>query len=334
MIKSFEADFFSNLNSRFHFNNAHLDAIRAALFDTFQEYTISERQTALTVYNGVPMALKKYLATRKVEGLADGTLDNYTRMLKIFVNQVGYDFDSMTEDDIILFLCWYKTRTGKEISNRSLNKVLDCLKSFFGWMHNRELIHRDPTAKVKRMKEEKKQKQPMTEMDVERIRRACITAKEKAFVEILYSTGCRIREIELLKKSDIDFDAKTLRVFGKGSKWRTAYLNVKAELALKEYFIGRSDRNEYAFVSDRAPHNKLTVAALEKALRKVTERAELSVHVTPHVFRHTTAQRLLDRGAPITVVQQVLGHEKIDTTMHYVVIDKSTVQQEHTKYIV
>ena len=97
----------------------------------------------------------------------------------------------------------------------------------------------------------------MSQLDLEKVRLACRTKREKAIVEMLYSTGCRVTELERLNISDVNFETKEVTLFGKGSKHRTSYLNAKAEVALKDYLNSRTDDNPALFVYERKPYGRL-----------------------------------------------------------------------------
>jgi integrase/recombinase XerD len=173
-------------------------------------------------------------------------------------------------------------------------------------------------------------------MDLEYLRRACVTKKQRAILEVLYSTGCRVGELVILKKSDIDWDKKTVHLFGKGKKHRTSFLNAKAEVALKEYLNSREDEKEWLFVSDRKPHDQMHVCGIQKIMRQLTERSQSNVskNVTPHIMRHTMATRMVENNSNLVSVQKILGHSNINTTMTYVHSTMESAQVEHIRAIV
>lgn len=171
---------------------------------------------------------------------------------------------------------------------------------------------------------------------MEYIRQACTTNREKAIVEFLYSTGYRVSELAVVKKSDIDWNKKSVHLFGKGKKHRTSYLNAKAEVTLLEYLKNRNDESEYLFVSERKPYGQLKRCAIEKIVRQIAERAisQVKKPVSPHIFRHTTATTALNNGMPIEGISQLLGHESVGATMIYAKVSTEDVQIGHKKYII
>ena len=136
------------------------------------------------------------------------------------------------------------------------------------------------------------------------------------------------------KKSDVDFYKGEVVVLGKGNKHRKVYLNARSKLFLKQYLDSRDDESEYLFVSDRKPHQVLKKEAIEKIVREIGKRAELDRPLTPHLFRHTLATMLLQRGTPITEVQKILGHVNINTTTIYAKVSDEDVKTSHMKYAI
>ena len=154
-------------------------------------------------------------------------------------------------------------------------------------------------------------------------------------MEVLYSTGCRVTELERLNISDVNFETKEVYLFGKGDKHRTSYLNAKAEVALKDYLDERTDDNPALFVYDRKPHGRLKKSGIEFLIRKMMKRTSgVTTHVTPHVFRHTTATTALDRGMSIVDVSRLLGHRRLDTTMEYITANSNSVKSNHQNYVI
>ena len=311
--------------------NAIIEQLDIAAYN----YDISRKCTEIVLYNGeLPELAKKFLVTRKVEGLSDKTLYNYKKFLEIFFFMVKKAPEQVETDDITYFLYWYKRRNPEyEISDRSLDKVLDCLRSFFKWLYYRRHIGFNPAAPIRPIKYEKRMKEPLTEEELEIVRRCCITPKEKALVEVFFSTGCRVGEIVNMKLSDVNWNDRTVHIFGKGKKHRTGFLNVKSLFALKDYLESREDSNEYLFVSDRKPHDQMHTCGVQKIIRNLAKRAGLSKPLSPHIFRHTTATIMLNKGASLQDIQIVLGHEEIETTLNYAKVSTKHVQEEHRKYI-
>lgn len=298
-------------------------------------YDISQKETSVMVYNSdIPEIVKIYLVSKKVEGLSEQTLYNYGNALRKFFFELQKAPDKISSNDIRVYLYRYQQANGT--SNRSLDKIRQMICGFFNWATCEGYLEKNPALTIKPIKYESEERKPLTQIELEYIRQACVTPRDKAMVEFLYSTGCRVSELAIVKLSDINWNNKSVHLFGKGKKHRFSYLNAKAEVALLEYLKTRHDGNDYLFVSERNPHGKLSKCGIEKIIRQIAERASTHVKkpVSPHIFRHTTATTALNNGMPIEDIQIILGHENISTTMIYAKTSTENVRNGHMRYIV
>jgi len=151
-------------------------------------------------------------------------------------------------------------------------------------------------------------------------------------IDLLASTGIRVGELVKLNRTDIDFESRECIVFGKGSKQRKVYFDARTKIHLQRYLSERTDDNEALFVSMLKPFDRLQISGVEIRLRKIGRELNLQ-KVHPHKFRRTMATTAIDKGMPIEQVQQLLGHQKIDTTMHYAMVKQQNVKLAHRKYI-
>lgn len=273
--------------------------------------------------------LQEFLDVKALEGCSKATIENYKFNLNKFLLGVGKDPTEIATQDIRKYLADYKREHG--VSNTTLDNMRRVFQSFFTWMHREGYIIKDPCAAVNKIRADKIIKNPYSDEEMELMREAAKNLREKAIIEVLYSTGMRIGELEKLNKDDIDFVNGKAIVFGKGAKEREVYFNVKAQLALKKYLENRNDTNEALFVGLQSPYNRLKVSTYEKILRELGNRC--GVHCHPHRFRRTCATILLNKGMPIQEVSKVLGHAKLETTMIYCEIDQQSVATNHKKYM-
>ena len=273
--------------------------------------------------------LQEFLDVKALEGCSKATIENYKFNLNKFLLGVGKDPTEIATQDIRKYLADYKRERG--VSNTILDNMRRVFQSFFTWMHREGYIIKDPCAAVNKIRADKIIKNPYSDEEMELMREAAKNLREKAIIEVLYSTGMRIGELEKLNKDDIDFVNGKAIVFGKGAKEREVYFNVKAQLALKKYLENRNDTNEALFVGLQSPYNRLKVSTYEKILRELGGRC--GVHCHPHRFRRTCATILLNKGMPIQEVSKVLGHAKLETTMIYCEIDQQSVATNHKKYM-
>lgn len=321
-----------------HNSNIPSDALATAvriLDQVASRYEISQKELGLTVYNdGLPELAKIYLVCKKIEGLSEKTLNTYMRTLSLFFREMAKPIERISANDIRVYLFQYQQ--SRNCSNRSLDKYRGYLASFFGWATAEGYLERDPTRTIQSIKYEKKPRQNLSQLELEYLRSACVTLREKAIIEFLFSTGCRVSELSNVKKTDVDWNAKTVHLFGKGRKHRDSYINAKAEVSLQAYLSCRDDDSEYLFVSERKPIRQITPAAIEKIVRIIAARDADKIRktVTPHVLRHTTATIALSNGMPIEEISRLLGHEKVDTTLIYAHVANSDVQNGHRKYVI
>ena len=273
--------------------------------------------------------LQEFLDVKALEGCSKATIENYKFNLNKFLLGVGKDPTEIATQDIRKYLADYKRERG--VSNTTLDNMRRVFQSFFTWMHREGYIIKDPCAAVNKIRADKIIKNPYSDEEMELMREAANNLREKAIIEVLYSTGMRIGELEKLNKDDIDFVNGKAIVFGKGAKEREVYFNVKAQLALKKYLENRNDTNEALFVGLQSPYNRLKVSTYEKILRELGGRC--GVHCHPHRFRRTCATILLNKGMPIQEVSKVLGHAKLETTLIYCEINQQSVAANHKKYM-
>lgn len=311
-----------------------LQQIEPQLELILSNYEIEDRKTEIIPYGSdIPETVEIYMVTKKISGLSDKSLYLYGVVLTDFFRTIQKKPEKVSANDIRVYLYLYQKN--HKISNRTLDCRRTIICGYFNWMAAEEYICKNPAINIPPIKYERKHKKAMTQLDLEKVRSACKTKREKAIVEMLYSTGCRVTELERLNISDVNFETKEVFLFGKGDKHRTSYLNAKAEVALKDYLNERNDKNPSLFVYDREPHGRLKKSGIELIVKKILERtSDVSTHVTPHVFRHTTATTALDRGMNIVDVSKLLGHQKVETTMEYITTNSESVKNDHHNYIV
>ena len=232
-----------------------LRGINQRLDIMLSDYEIESRKTEVAVYEyQIPNTVEIYIVSKKIAGLSDKTLYLYKIVLEDFFHTVQKEPERISANDIRIYLYKYQKEHG--ISNRTLDCRRTVLCSYFGWMASEEYLDKNPAINIQPIKYERIHKKPMSQLELENVRLACKTKREKAIVEVLYSTGCRVSELEHLNISDVNFETKEITLFGKGNKHRTSYLNAKAEVSLKDYLNERTDDNPALFVYDRKPYSR------------------------------------------------------------------------------
>lgn len=308
------------------------DNIRAKLIIILGNYEISERNTELVLYDCEDynaQIIKRFLINKTVAGMTEKTIKFYRTQLIFVFSRIDKPINQVTPDDIKLYLA--KRQIQDKIGDVTVGNEWRVLSSFYGWLHREELIEKNPMYKVDKPKQRKKKKKAFSSMECELIRNACENLREKAIIEVLFSTWCRVSEVEQMDILDIDGDSLT--VVGKGKKERTVYLNSKAQLAIKRYCESRNDNSAALFVSFDKPYNRLLKSSIEKTVREIGKRAGVD-NAHPHRFRRTGATVALRSGMPIEKVSLLLGHTSIETTQIYLDINEDEVKQAHKKYVV
>lgn len=193
-----------------------------------------------------------------------------------------------------------------------------------------EYLTRNPCAKVDKFKCPVKRRESFSTYSLEELRWNCTSVREKALIDFLYSTGCRVSECADILLTDIDWNNNTVRIrHGKGDKERTVRFNDESKVSLRAYLDSRRDRTPALWVSMKAPHQQLQPHALENIVKKVGERAGL--HAYPHKLRHTFATVGLRNGMPLDKLQELLGHTNPQTTLIYAKQNNEQVHLEHQK---
>lgn len=291
------------------------------------EYDIVKKKNELIAYDDSNDKIRKqYIASMRLEGKSEKTLEQYNRAIIKFMDTVGKPFSEVQTNDIRFYLANYQST--RNISKKTLDNERRFLSAFFSWMTIEEIISKNPMLRIKKVKQDKKIKKPFTDIEVEKIRLSCRNKKEKALIEFMLSTGCRVSEISNLNLNDVNFDTGKCVVFGKGNKERTVYLSDKSIFYIKDYILSREDNNISLFENRNGGY--LSKASIETIVRNIGKRAGIQ-NVHPHRFRRTFATNALNRGMPIQHVQKLLGHKNMDTTMIYCQIDEDSIMLEHKR---
>lgn len=330
MGDNFALDFISKLNGIVPDNFLKPILRELQLFVT--NYDISAKVTDVVPYKDIfPDFYKIFIVAKKIEGMAESSIKEYHFCLKDFFEHMDKRCEFITTNDIRIYL--YNLQKSSNMSNRSLDNRRLVLNSFFNWCYLERYLPRNPCAPIKPIKYTTKPRHPLSEIEMEQLRDACSNDRDKALVEFLYSTGCRVSEISKIKIRDVDFNTNEVVVFGKGSKYRTVYINSRCEYRLKRYLKDRADNSPWLFPISRAPYTSLKPTGIWEILHKLGKTAEIARNVFPHLVRHTMATDGIKRGMPVEEMQQILGHVSMDTTLIYAEICTDNIKHSHHKYV-
>ena len=214
----------------------------------------------------------------------------------------------------------------------TIDKIRRILSSYFSWLEDEDYIIKSPVRRIRKVKTGRQVKETYTDEALELMRDSCTNLRDLAMIDLLSSTGMRVGEMVLLNREDINYVERECVVFGKGKKERMVYFDARTKIHLQNYIQSRTDDNPALFVSLIEPHNRLQISGVEVRLRNLGKRLNIP-KVHPHKFRRTLATTAIDKGMPIEQLQQLLGHQKIDTTLQYAMVKQSNVKIAHRKYI-
>ncbi|NFO14815.1 integrase [Clostridium botulinum] len=274
--------------------------------------------------------LNMFLTAKKIEGCSDKTINYYRSTIEQMIKGIKKEIIDITTENLRDYLAEYQRRKG--ISKVTLDNVRRIFSSFFSWLEDEDYIIKSPVRRIHKIKSERIIKEAFTDENVEILRDRCEKARDLALIDLLNSTGMRVGELVRLNRNEIDFNERQCIVFGKGSSEREVYFDAKTKIHILDYLNSRKDNNEALFVGIKSPHNRLTIGGVQFILKKLGKKANID-KVHPHRFRRTLATSAINKGMPIEQVQKLLGHMKIDTTMHYAIVNQNNVKISHKKFI-
>lgn len=274
--------------------------------------------------------LQTFLTAKEVEGCSPKTLQYYEDTLARTLATVGKPIGAIESDDLRRYLNDYEaTRNTSKVTIDNIRRIMS---SFFSWLEDEDYIVKSPVRRIHRVKTAQITKETLSDEELETLRDACESKRDLAVVDLFASTGMRIGELIRLNVADVNLQERECIVTGKGNKQRPVYFDVRAKLHLAEYLETRADNNSALFVSLDSKARRITVGGMELRLRNLGKKVGVS-RVHPHKFRRTLATHAIDKGMPIEQVQKLLGHAKIDTTMHYAMVNQNNVKASHRKYL-
>ena len=284
-----------------YLNNEQLKALQSVLEHTFYSVTITTENVPDTTNKN---AVTAFIAAKRIEGCSEKTLAYYQNTIQAMISGIG----------------------------KAAQQIRRILSSFFSWLEDEDYIVKSPVRRIHKVKTAKIIKETYTDEALELMRDNAPSLRDLAIIDLLASSGMRVGELVTLNRDDINFAERECVVFGKGDKERLVYFDARTKIHLQNYLGDRSDENSALFVSLKFPHDRLQIGGVETMLRGLGRQLNLT-KVHPHKFRRTLATSAIDKGMPIEQVQQLLGHQKIDTTMHYAMVKQQNVKLAHRKFI-
>ena len=312
-----------------YLDNAQMEQLQSVLKNTFWNCTIEEKQDGNSSDQTEDM-VGMFVASKRVEGCSEKTLTYYKATIEAAVQKIGKQVKHITTEDLRSYLTEYQ---GKRKSSKvTIDNIRRILSSFFSWLEDEDYILKSPVRRIHRVKTSTVIKETYTDEALETMRDNCTELRDLAMIDLLASTGMRVGEMVLLNREDIDFNERECIVFGKGDKERLVYFDARTKIHLQNYIASRTDAEPALFVSLKSPYKRLKIGGVESRLREIGKRLNIP-KVHPHKFRRTLATVAIDKGMPIEQLQQLLGHQRIDTTLKYAMVKQSNVKMAHRKYI-
>ena len=311
-------------------NNEQLSQLRKVLEYTFRNIEITEKVISDNPDKLDLSLIDTFLAAKRVEGCSDKSIHYYYSTLNNALKKIDKPVQHVTTDNLREYLNDYQQSSGA--GKVTVDNIRRILSSFFSWLEDENYIVKSPVRRIHKVKVGKTVKETYSDESLEIMRDHCSNARDLALIDLLSSTGMRVGELVRLNRKDIDFQGRECIVTGKGDKQRKVYFDARTKIHLSKYLDIRTDDNEALFVSLLAPYERLQISGVEIRLRQIGR--ELNIpKVHPHKFRRTLATMAIDKGMPIEQVQHLLGHQSLDTTLQYAMVNQTNVKISHHKYI-
>ena len=305
------------------------DRLRSVLQQAFEKVEIIEKTESDTEKKDFSV-IQTFLSAKRVEGCSEKSMHYYESTIRNALKGIKKGVKDITTDDLRHYLDDYQQRSGA--SRVTVDNIRRILSSFFAWLEEEFYIVKSPVRRIHKVKTGKVVKETYTDEALELMRDSCENARDLAIIDILSSTGMRVGELVKLNRDDIDFLNRECIVTGKGNKQRIVYFDARTKIHLQNYLRERKDDNDALFVTLFAPYNRLQISGVEIRLRHIGKDLHMT-KVHPHKFRRTLATMAIDKGMPIEQVQHLLGHQSLDTTLQYAMVNQANVKMSHRKFI-
>lgn len=279
--------------------------------------------------NNVEM-LDSFIAAKHVEGCSDRSLKYYRSTIEKMNRTIGKPMLHIETDDLRRYLDRYQRES--KSSKVTIDNIRRILSSFFAWLEDEDIILKSPVRRIHKIKTGKTVKETYTDEVLEQMRDNCESLRDLAIIDLLSSTGIRVGEMVNLDFGDMDFQNRECVVLGKGDKERKVYFDARTKIHLQNYLNSRSDNNSALFVTLHKPFDRLKISGVEIRMRDLGKKLNIQ-KVHPHKFRRTLATMAIDKGMPIEQVQQLLGHQSIDATLQYAMVNQSNVKNSCRRFI-
>lgn len=310
-------------------SESQLNKLHDVLLLNFSGISISVQEESISLPTETDY-VQLYLAAKKIEGCSEKTLLYYEGTIRKMTEKINKNICDISTDDLRVYLAQYQEQ--HHVGKVTIDNIRRILSGFFAWLEDEDYLLKSPARRIRKIKTAQVIKETFSDEHLEVLKNTCTNIRDLALLEFLMSTGVRVGEVVRLNRQDIDFSERSCIVFGKGDKEREIYFDARTKIHLEKYLTLRTDTNDALFVSRNAPHQRLSISGIEKLMCRLGKQAQIK-KVHPHKFRRTLATMAIDKGMPIEQVQRLLGHVRIDTTMHYAMVNQVNVKNAHRKFI-
>lgn len=265
--------------------------------------------------------------------LSPNTIDGYRRDLEDFYKFVNKSYKSIDKNDIINYISYLN----KKVGAKTINRHIVSIKNYFKYLEKNNIIGVNPTTDITGLKTPKKMPRVLSVEEIDKLLdielKDAYSYRNKAMLELMYSSGLRVSELLNLTINNIDFDMNLVRIFGKGSKERIVPIDDIATKYLYDYIniyrvtLLRNKVSDLVFLNSRG--NKLSRQGFFKILKEIARVKGIKKELSPHTLRHSFATHLLNNGADLRSIQTMLGHENIETTQIYTHVSNNYVKKNY-----
>ena len=276
------------------------------------------------------LVLDSFISAKRIEGCSERSMRYYRTTIEQFLTAVCLPITQITTAQIREYLVRYQSE--RQCGKVTIDNMRRILSSFFAWLEDEDYIVKSPVRRIHKVKTDSLVRETLSDEQLEQMRDKCDKLRDLAMLDLLASTGMRVGELVRLNRADLNLQERQCVVFGKGNKERIVYFNARAKIHIEAYLRERTDSNPALFVSLNAPYRRLQISGVERRLKVLGRSADIE-RVHPHKFRRTLATMAIDKGMPIEQVQRLLGHVRIDTTLHYAMVSQQNVKMSHRKYL-
>lgn len=312
-------------------NNMQMEELHKVLLKNLQGLTLIDESNNTSLKEKTELDYCNiFICAKRVEGCSEKSIKYYKSTIENMLKTIEKPVKHITTEDLRAYLSEYHKKSN--CSKVTIDNIRRILSTFFSWLEDENYVLKSPVRRIHKIRTGKVVKEIYTDEHLEIMRDNCRELRDLAMIDLLNSTGIRVGELVKLNIGDIDFNERECTVIGKGDKQRKVYFDARTKIHLQNYINSRADDNRALFVSLIKPHNRLNISGVEIRMRKLGRKLSIN-KVHPHKFRRTLATRAIDKGMPIEQVQQLLGHQKIDTTLQYAMVSQNNVKISHRKFI-